>query len=1275
MFPEKSSADSGPGGAGRGLAFDRGLAELYEAAGGHRVLTLRRLAGLGDGVSTSSLSEWIQGKVVPRKPEHVTYVLTMLIPFLEERAAQRSPSHRRTPDAAWSRALSAAQNVSRSGQGGRGARVHAASRARLLSGVSPALRDVLPLDFVGREGEVGDLAAFVTAPDGAPAYRWYQADPWAGKTGLLAWFVTQELPAGVDVAHYFIAERLGTNRRDGFVQTVGEQLAAAAGSRRRPAVDHMRPDLDPLYETAARACAEKHRRLVLVVDGLDEDGEADLDHLGIAGLLPKNPPHGMRVIVAGRPHPGVPARLAMDHPLRDPGIVRRLADSPAARVIRDAAMTELRALLQDPDIGQRLLGLLATAQGALSSQDLGELLGIRPHVVKEMLRTVAGRSLAPTRTDLLPLDVRAQAETEADRQTFVLAHAELLATARHELGRRFLRERVDDLHHWAKEYQDEGWPEDTPNYLLTGYTRLVQEHKGGDGGRLAALVLDPARQLRISQRSGPDVALRDLDLVAPPDATAPSLQHATEAAVCRELLLSRVQPVPGSVTRTVARLGDARRARALAGASGGAVDKALNLAGVARVLGAMRDKQARDTAREAGKWARTALEEAAGPGWTAGEAEAAAGQVALVLLEMALAPEPGSTGQGTGSGRPGGRVHAGRDEDRQDGLALLRSTRGTGAVRNGAWAQAARLLAPDHPDDARALLDDLEEEAEQLAEEDPAEGSAAAAVELWQTVATADRDRVDRLHDRVLAHATEVWEKAPTLENVSVIAAAASLVARTRPAEAGRLMAVACRWLEDVLEADAGGLSSADAFHAEFGLRRTLAVLSQALADTGTPQDVAARMLELGHGVLPEEHEFEEGNEHEGRSFAEAGRVGEEAFSLADQGSIDEAEQRLQQALALLPMSAASTGRGPVWLPDLAGALIRTDAAAGAQRLLDLVRHPADRARVHAAMALAYGDSHQSAAARRHAQEASRAAACSDTSSGSWAYAAQALACANEVESALDLVARHERPASAGQRAAWRKADRAVRIAVATEIAPLAPAVAGELVLPLLKRLDAAQHAIRSQGLLSSIAELLPVTARLAPEQQMLLDSVTERAQAQEAHRSPQSRQPEDVLVQAFLRIGAGEDPGRQIAWLTQDLAHRGTEYFPTAALAVLHAAVGDLAAVERVAALPAARHHRATVLAAVATHLARVPCRPSPVPYPTGTDPFTRAIQNLALKTTSTTPPDHEAASSVLHRVMPTPAWHHALPALARLVPEAIGPIPSILTTHLHTPEGIAAG
>ena len=89
-----------------------------------------------------------------------------------------------------------------------------------------------------------------------------------------------------------------------------EQLAELTGQelprccRRRPG----RPTCWTCWPRPPAPAQQAGGRLVLVVDGLDEDRGVTTgpDAHSIAGLLPADPPAGMRVIVAGRPEPADP---------------------------------------------------------------------------------------------------------------------------------------------------------------------------------------------------------------------------------------------------------------------------------------------------------------------------------------------------------------------------------------------------------------------------------------------------------------------------------------------------------------------------------------------------------------------------------------------------------------------------------------------------------------------------------------------------------------------------------------------------------------------------------------------------------------------------------------------------------------------------------------------------------------------------------------------------------------------------------------------------------
>ncbi|MFG2669051.1 hypothetical protein ACGFY6_33030 [Streptomyces sp. NPDC048387] len=1250
MIPEKSAADGGendrPGEeeAGRERDFPVELRALYEAAGGGEELGLKQLISLGKPhfkVTTSSLSDWFRGKSVPREPKSVSYVLDVLIPFLEATAAQRSPGHRPTGKDTWRARLVAAQSVKRSGQGGRGPRVNESSPGRLFGVPSQALHDVLPHEFVGREEELAALQTFATARDHTPAYMSWEADAWAGKTALLAWFADRCLPAGVDAVHYFIAGRLGTNHREDFVMTLGEQLASVANRKLR-AAEFRRLDLTALYEEAARTSAARHRRLLLIVDGLDEDADAGPGRKSIAALLPKQPPHGMRVIVSARRSPQIPPDVADDHPLRDPGILRRLTASPAAQVIRERSLRELDALLDDPLVGRRLLGLLVVARGALTGTDMAELVDITPYDVQKKLRTVVGRNMAPTDIDRLAMGAQADADAAAGRHTFVLAHSDLYEAATEALGKTALAASQESLHTWADGYRDRGWPPDTPNYLLTGYTRLIQHSKEAD--RLAELALDPQRQLRLVQRSGPDVALADLALVASRETglSTPGLVTAAAVAVSREMLLPYTRRMPRSIARTIARRGDVRRARALAGAPSQPSAKAVHLADVALVLAEAGHQEAEMTASEAGEWARTALRRAGPAEYARDEAEAAAGQAALALL---------ATNQV------------------ENGLGLLRSTRGTATARYEAWAEASRLLAPHHPKSAAGLLDELEEQAANLAEE-LGEGSSMA-VQLWAMVAASAPDRADRLYDRLVEHAREVWAVAPVLENVMVLATAASALAQARPDAASHLADTALRYLRSMLQDTISSLSAADSSYREFGVRQALAGLRQAFSDLAKPTEEIRRLLGPVEEALPTGPDYassQPGHDDEEEAASKAKELADEALRLTGLGRDSEANRCLDEALSLLPPAGSLTDRAPLWLPDLAGALVRINAPEDAEALLGLWGDPADRARTHAAMASAYMDLGSLRDARRYALQAA------DTAGDAWPHAAHALACTGDVEAALDLIRRHGTPpVDRSKRAEWRKADREARIAVAVGLSTHDPEASSRLLFPFLDALEAGRRAPRGEAaLLGRLAEFLPAGPGAGRQYEARLQELGDAGLAYADKSGPETWQPETVLVHALLRIGAGEDPGTQLDWLTRDMTIRGCEHFPTTALAVVHAARGDVVAAQEVAGRLTDSRTRGAALTAVAGHLARVPVRPVFGAGQGHLDSFTRAVQSLALSVTSHASGDRQAAARLLQQGLETAGWYHALSALAQIEPAAITCVRDIAAAHVHAREAV---
>ncbi|MEU0400163.1 hypothetical protein ABZ318_07905 [Streptomyces sp. NPDC006197] len=455
--------------------------------------------------------------------------------------------------------------------------------ASVRSAYREQVRRIAPPELVGREVELAELAAFCLA-DSGPAYTWWRAEAWAGKTALLSWFALDP-PPGVRIVPFFVTARLGAqNDVAAYVDVVLEQLAEVAGEG-LPALltaATREAHLLRLYSSAAESCASRGERLVLLVDGLDEDRGVTTgpDAHSIASLLPYDLP----VIVSGRLNPPLPADVPDDHPLRDPDVVRILAPSPRARAIRTEAERELKRLLEAGGLPYELLGLLTAGGGGLTADDLVELTGAVPYHVKDVLRTGPGRTFA----------VRGE--------TYLLAHEELVAGAREMLGERELDRWRTVLHGWADRQQEQGWPDGTPDYLLHGYVPMLRAER--DVARLVACAADERRHERLLTVTGGDAAaLAEIgaaeDAVLGEAEAGDSVAAALRLATARSALLRDSGSVPLCLPVGWAAVGQPDRAVALARSMEGARAVA-GLCGVAeKLLDAGERERAEELADEA----------------------------------------------------------------------------------------------------------------------------------------------------------------------------------------------------------------------------------------------------------------------------------------------------------------------------------------------------------------------------------------------------------------------------------------------------------------------------------------------------------------------------------------------------------------------------------------------------------------------------------------------------------------------------------------------------
>ncbi|MGW2182965.1 hypothetical protein ACWCXX_33850 [Streptomyces sp. NPDC001732] len=429
--------------------------------------------------------------------------------------------------------------------------MYASVRPTARSAYHYQIRAIAPEVLVGRETELADLASFCTDPESGD-YLWLRAEPWAGKTALMSWFVLHP-PPEVRIVSFFITARLAAQSdREAFLDVVIEQLASVLGEP-VPAylTDATRAShLWEMLDLAAASCVDQGQRLVLIVDGLDED-TGSAAH-SVAALLPPSPAAGMRVMVAGRHDPPVPSDVPSRHPLRDRANVRFLEPSPYAQDVRRDAEHELKRLLRGTPVEQDLLGLVTAAGGGLSSRDLEELTGRQAWEVEESLHTVAGRTFAR------------RPEPSTQGEVYVLGHEELQQSAVRFLGDARLSGYRQRLHSWAEGYRVDRWPTNTPGYLLRGYFPML--HAGRDLARMTACALDSIRHNRMLDVSGGDVAAlaeitatQDMLLEGDPS----DVRIMTLLSVRRDSLIERNSRIPVGLPAVWALLGHHVRAQAL----------------------------------------------------------------------------------------------------------------------------------------------------------------------------------------------------------------------------------------------------------------------------------------------------------------------------------------------------------------------------------------------------------------------------------------------------------------------------------------------------------------------------------------------------------------------------------------------------------------------------------------------------------------------------------------------------------------------------------------
>lgn len=425
------------------------------------------------------------------------------------------------------------------------------------SNYASQVRRIAPERLVGREHELEYLADYCTSQTSEP-YLWWRARAWAGKSALLSTF-TLHPPTGVRTVSFFITARLaGQADRRAFSDVVLEQLLEILGESMPPLLTNATREAHLLgaLERAANTCQKAGERLVLIVDGLDEDRGVTVgpDAHSIAALLPSSLPANMRIIVASRPNPPLPSDVPDDHPLRQRVTICLLQISPHAEVVRQDAERELKRLLHGSSIEVDLLGLLTAAGGGLSEEDLAEITGLSTWEIGSHLSVVSGRTFIsrPGRWRM--------------GTVYTLGHEELQQQATRYLGIKRLNAYRQKLYTWADDYRTRYWPPETPEYLLQEYFNLL--YALGDKKRMLACATDPERHDRMLDIIGGDTsAISEITATQESlaDQPTPDLLALCRLSIHRTRLSERNDAIPVNLPGVWAQVGRPSRAVALAG--------------------------------------------------------------------------------------------------------------------------------------------------------------------------------------------------------------------------------------------------------------------------------------------------------------------------------------------------------------------------------------------------------------------------------------------------------------------------------------------------------------------------------------------------------------------------------------------------------------------------------------------------------------------------------------------------------------------------------------
>ena len=329
-------------------------------------------------------------------------------------------------------------------------------------------KEAAPPKLMERDKELALLAEISTKQSG---YHLFEADAYSGKSSLLAWFFMHH-PEEVITIGYFIFRYVGEQSdSDSFVRSLSKQLALLVGEELPDGKnnDFYIEKYEELLDRAIEFSSRENKKLVFIIDGIDEDMSISREKRSIVSLLPRQSNDNLTIILAKRPNPPLPSEpfLGRTHPVRK-SKVYALSRIKIVGELERRTFAELETIHSGGETKRSIASHLAVAGGYLTITDISALTGIEPFEIRTLFESPDGRVFISANLVANPLEKQTQ-------EGYRFAHAKIQETVLNSISEERREKCLDNFDVWCDKYNQKGWKENAPYYLLTDYIRQLRD--------------------------------------------------------------------------------------------------------------------------------------------------------------------------------------------------------------------------------------------------------------------------------------------------------------------------------------------------------------------------------------------------------------------------------------------------------------------------------------------------------------------------------------------------------------------------------------------------------------------------------------------------------------------------------------------------------------------------------------------------------------------------------------------------------------------------------